>query len=86
MLAKVYSENRYMVVEVPDKYAIESNKEEIMKRVAEEYNFANPIGCDFIPAGHHLCGYCGELTVGANEDILCSDCKSVFGHTRYSEL
>ena len=36
--------------------------------------------------GFHRCGYCGEAVPGDNEDLLCSDCRSLFGHTLYSEL
>lgn len=34
----------------------------------------------------HLCGYCGEIVNGTDEDVLCDECREMFGHTRYSEL
>ena len=40
-----------------------------------------------VPAkGHHRCKYCDDITIGETEDILCEDCRMVFGHTLYSEL
>ena len=35
---------------------------------------------------HHRCKYCGVLTAGADEDVLCGECREIFGHYRYSEL
>ena len=34
----------------------------------------------------HLCKYCGEVTNGPDEDVLCEDCRYTFGHAFYSEL
>ena len=34
----------------------------------------------------HICKYCGSITEGEYENILCSDCRECFGHTLYSEL
>ena len=34
----------------------------------------------------HRCGYCGEAVFSDNEDLLCDECRSMFGHTFYSEL
>lgn len=36
--------------------------------------------------GHHICKYCGHIAEGTNKDILCDDCKRIFGHYLYSEL
>lgn len=35
---------------------------------------------------HHICKYCGEVAKGTDEDILCEDCRDIFGHAFYSEL
>lgn len=32
------------------------------------------------------CQYCGNDSDSPDEDILCGDCASTFGHARYSEL
>lgn len=34
----------------------------------------------------HKCKYCGSVTSGKDEDLLCSNCMATFGHMRYSEL
>ena len=34
----------------------------------------------------HLCKYCGEIVEGTDSDILCDDCRELFGHVFYSEL
>lgn len=34
----------------------------------------------------HKCKYCGEFVDGMDEDVLCEDCREIFGHTLYSEL
>lgn len=34
----------------------------------------------------HVCKYCGKVTLGQNQNILCRDCKQIFGHTYFSEL
>lgn len=86
MLAKVYSEDKYIIVELPESAAIEANKEKIMKKAETELDFKNPIGCDFIPKDHHVCQYCGDITPGINDDLLCVECRSIFGHSRFSEL
>ena len=35
---------------------------------------------------HHRCKYCDKMTIGSNEDLLCDDCREMFGHSFYSEL
>lgn len=35
---------------------------------------------------HHRCKYCGSIAKGKDSDVLCDDCRDVFGHTFYSEL
>lgn len=35
---------------------------------------------------HHVCKYCGGIAEGAYEDLLCADCRELFGHSLYSEL
>ena len=34
----------------------------------------------------HRCKYCGEITNGTDENVLCEDCRMTFGHAFYSEL
>ena len=35
---------------------------------------------------HHLCKYCGCVAKGTDEDVLCTDCRELFGHAFFSEL
>lgn len=35
---------------------------------------------------HHLCKYCHSIAEGTYDDLLCEECRDVFGHTLYSEL
>ena len=36
--------------------------------------------------GRHICKYCGNIVEGEYEDLLCDECKEIFGHSLYSEL
>lgn len=36
--------------------------------------------------GHHLCKYCYGIAEGSDKNMLCDNCRNVFGHTFYSEL
>lgn len=38
-----------------------------------------------IPRGYHLCG-CGNLVVGENENVLCQECREIYGHAYESNL
>jgi len=38
-----------------------------------------------IPNGYHLCG-CGNLVKGTNEDLLCDECRAIYGHKYTYEL
>ena len=35
---------------------------------------------------HHVCKYCGQVTEGTLSDLLCNECRELFGHALYSEL
>ena len=34
----------------------------------------------------HTCRYCGGEADGYDPDLLCEDCRGLFGHTYFSEL
>lgn len=34
----------------------------------------------------HLCGYCYSIVNGTDEDVLCNECRELFGHSLFSEL
>ena len=46
----------------------------------------NPVGWDEYYTPIHQCKYCGAFANGADEDLLCKDCREIFGHTFFSEL
>lgn len=35
---------------------------------------------------YHICKYCGRIEKGINKDVLCKECREIFGHDLYSEL
>jgi len=35
---------------------------------------------------HHVCKYCIRIADGKDKDLLCDNCRELFGHTFYSEL
>lgn len=35
---------------------------------------------------YHICQYCKGIAAGKDEDILCKECRELFGHSFYSEL
>lgn len=39
-----------------------------------------------IDDGVNYCKYCGSPTDSVDEDVLCEECRDLFGHTFYSEL
>ena len=42
---------------------------------------------DFATAkDHHFCKYCDGIADGKNKDVLCTNCREIFGHSLYSEL
>lgn len=63
------------------------------KEMLKEWNELYDGGDDTNPAGWdeyytliHQCKYCGAFTRGADEGVLCDECRMTFGHTFYSEL
>lgn len=36
--------------------------------------------------GKHICRYCGDITEGTDEDLLCDDCHQTYGHYKYHEM
>ena len=46
----------------------------------------NPVSWEehYVPI--HECKFCGAVTNGIDENVLCEECRMAFGHTFYSEL
>ena len=60
-----------------------NSKKEIMDFAKKEGYTVTKI----VPASkNHRCKYCNGITDGVNDDLLCMDCREVFGHALYSEL
>ena len=36
--------------------------------------------------GNHVCKYCYSIAEGADKNLLCEECRMMFGHTFYTEL
>lgn len=34
----------------------------------------------------HICKYCGKIADGTDEEVLCKECRELFGHTFFNEL
>ena len=49
-------------------------------RIPKKY--AKMIGIERV----NYCKYCGSPTDSVDEDVLCEECRDLFGHTFYSEL
>ena len=39
-----------------------------------------------VPKDKHVCKYCYGLAEGTYEELLCQECREMFGHSLYSEL
>ena len=35
---------------------------------------------------HHICKYCGGIAEEKYDDLLCGECREIFGHTLFSQL
>lgn len=35
---------------------------------------------------HHVCQYCGNVAKGTDKNVLCEECREMFGHAFFSEL
>ena len=58
------------------------------EEVLEPFKKKGYTKCKFwsiIPAGMHLCA-CGTVTMGDDDDLLCKNCRDIYGHRYASEL
>ena len=63
-----------------------SNKDLLTFLQSQEQFRGIPITNIVNARANHLCRYCGEITKGSDKDLLCDECKEIFGHSLYSEL
>lgn len=63
-------------------------KQALLNQINNKYNTSYaPSDTEIIDlTGKHLCKYCGEVVDCEYEDLLCEDCRMIFGHALYSEL
>ena len=78
---KVYIQTAQNVYEVDDPRA--TKIEDIV--IPQEYKDEGLEGV-FNAAENHICKYCHSVAPGTYEDLLCDDCREIFGHALYSEL
>lgn len=60
--------------------------EEVWLRLCQKHYPNEGITKVYDRNNHHICKYCGGIANGADEDILCAECRDDFGHAFFSEL
>ena len=55
----------------------------LCNKIYPQYTF---VDCKQLTEHRHICKYCGWVAEGADEDLLCSECRTDFGHAFFSEL
>lgn len=72
---------------VPLTREFDFSKEKFIGLIQHTEAFKNQKVVDVADANtNHICKYCGEITKGTDEDVLCDECREIFGHSFYSEL
>lgn len=62
-------------------------KEKLINSIQQTDMFKNEKILDVVDANtHHICQYCGDIAKGTDADVLCDECREIFGHAFYSEL
>lgn len=70
-----------------EKVDISMNNKALLKAFQEHEQFKGiPIVNIANARTNHPCQYCGRITKGNYKDLLCDECKEIFGHSLYSEL
>ena len=77
------SEKERGVVRSPDKTHTEADVLKLMQRMEPQNKWTE---CQKIPRGFRACPYCYALAEGTQKDLLCGDCRELFGHSLISEL
>ena len=62
----------------------EGSEKERYTKIYYELVCGNSVCTDLVD--QHICKYCGEITDGIEEDLLCKNCRELFGHALFSEL
>ena len=85
---KIIIETKTYAIEIPLKKEVNLKKEDW---IAQMQKFVNELITDKVvniydANRYHICKYCGKIVKGSNKNILCEDCREIFGHSLYSEL
>lgn len=62
------------------------SEEKVLELCRKIYPALNFVECKQLNENRHICKYCGWVADGVEEDLLCSECRTDFGHVFYSEL
>lgn len=69
------------------KKVIDISKERLIEFLSKQDDYKGTEIIEIYDAKkYHACKYCGQVTKGSDEDILCDDCIMTFRHCRYSDL
>lgn len=64
----------------------EATQEHIAEKIREGYCGGEIVIENDIPENTHICKYCGGIAEGTYENLLCRECREMFGHTLFTEL
>lgn len=74
----------YEIHEITCKEDLPESK--VLSICQRSYPHLNFVECRQLNKNTHVCKYCGWIADGADDDLLCSECRMDFGHAFYSEL
>lgn len=60
--------------------------EEVWLRICQKQSPDEKIIKVFDANTHHICKFCGGVANGVDDDVLCAECRELFGHAFFSEL
>ncbi len=75
---------KYLVECDTSSFSVEARSEEQAMEYVRESGY-NPVQA-VKARGHYFCKYCSRIVKGTNKDVLCPECRDVFGHAFFSEL
>ena len=61
-------------------------EDKVLELCRKIYPVLNFVECKQLNKHRHICKYCGWVADGTEEDLLCSECRTDFGHAFFSEL
>jgi len=82
---RIYAVGKKTILELGFKNTLD-NPDEVWVRLCQKHYPDENITKVVDAKTHHICKYCGGLAKGKDDDVLCSDCRELFGHAFFSEL